>query len=132
MNSPNLLEKRFNSFSPRLNRPPVTIAALLLHGGALAALVLLIVQAWEQAGLFAWSVGLAYIAYDTLLLGFVGAQTLALRRMAAPGRPAGHRPTLAVLIAAHNEAAVLRATVEALLAQAEPPEQIVIADDGSS
>jgi cellulose synthase/poly-beta-1,6-N-acetylglucosamine synthase-like glycosyltransferase len=36
-----------------------------------------------------------------------------------------------VLIAAYDEAAVLPATLHALLAQTEPPEEIVVADDGS-
>ncbi len=35
-------------------------------------------------------------------------------------------------MAAHNESAVLPATLGALLAQADPPDEIVIADDGSS
>lgn len=126
------LETRFNALSPRLNRPPVTLAAVLLHGGALLMLGLLILQAWEQTGIFAWSVGLAYIGYDSLLLVFVGIKTLPLRNLAASPGDGGSRPSLAVLLAAHNEAPVLEATVRALLAQSGPPDIILIADDGST
>jgi len=126
------LEARFNAASPRLNRPPVTAAAVLLHGGALIVLALLLAQAWQANGILAWSVGLAYIGYDTALLAFVGVQSLPLRRSAAPSAAAGPRPSLAVLLAAHNEAPVLEATVSALLGQSDPPDLIVIADDGST
>lgn len=81
--------------------------------------------------LFAWSVGLVYIAYDTALIGFVFVQTLALlKRRAAPAETMP-RPTLGVLVAAHNEASVLPITLRALFAQTEPADLIVIADDGS-
>lgn len=130
--SPSSIEARFNSFSPRLNRPPLTAPALLLHGGALIALAALTMQAWQQAGIFAWSVGLVYLAYDSFLLVFVGVKTLPLRHFSPSSADPGPRPTLAVLIAAHNEAAVLETTVRALMAQAQPPEIILIADDGST
>jgi cellulose synthase/poly-beta-1,6-N-acetylglucosamine synthase-like glycosyltransferase len=42
------------------------------------------------------------------------------------------RPTLAVLIAARNEAPVIVDTVEAVLGQTDPPEQVVVVDDGST
>ena len=132
MTLPSSLEARFNMISPRLNRPPVTLASLLLHGGAVLTLGVLIAQAWEQAGIFAWSVGLAYIAYDTALLLFVGVKTLPLRHFEPPAPDAGERPSLGVLLAAHNEAPVLRATVAALLRQGDPPDLILIADDGST
>lgn len=132
MKTPSSIEARFNAFSPRLNRRPLTLPALLLHGGALLALLILTAQAWGQTGIFAWSVGLVYLAYDTALLLFVGVQTLPLRHF-APARPDdSERPTLAVLVAAHNEASVLEQTVRALLAQQDPPDIILIADDGST
>jgi len=132
MLSPSLLESRFNALSPRLNRPPVTATTVLLHGGALLLLLLLIVEAWMQKGIFAWSVGLTYIAYDTALLAFVGIKTLPLRHARATAASTQHRPTLAVLIAARNEAPVLAATVAALAAQSDPPDIVLIADDGST
>ncbi len=132
MLSPPSIEARFNAFSPRLNRPGFTLASILLHGGALVALVLLTVQAWEQTGILAWSVGLVYLGYDSFLLAFVAIQTFPLRHVAVPPAPPGPEPRLAVLIAAHNEAAVLETTVRALLAQQVPPDIILIADDGST
>jgi len=126
------IEARFNAFSPRLNRRPIAFPAVALHGGALLALVVLTAQAWGQTGIFAWSVGLAYLTYDTVLLIFVGVQTLPLRHFVPRPPDASARPTLAVLIAAHNEAAVLEQTIRALLAQQDPPDIILIADDGST
>lgn len=126
------IEARFNAFSPRLNRRPLTLPALLLHGGALLVLIVLTAQAWQWTGILAWSVGLVYLAYDTALLLFVGVQTLPLRHFAPAQDDGGARPTLAVLVAAHNEAAVLEQTVHALLAQQDPPDIILIADDGST
>lgn len=132
MKTPSSIEARFNAFSPRLNPRPFTLPALLLHGGALLALLVLTAQAWEQPGILAWSVGLVYLAYDTALLVFVGVQTLPLRRFTTAEPVGSIRPTLAVLVAAHNEAAVLEETVRALLAQQDPPDIILIADDGST
>lgn len=126
------LQARFDAFSPRLNRPPLTFASVALHGGALLALVLLTAQAWEQTGILAWSVGLAYLGYDTFLLAFVGSRIWPLAHFSVPPANPGPAPTLAVLIAAHNEAAVLETTVRALLAQQSPPDIILIADDGSA
>lgn len=126
------LETRFRALSPRINRPPLTIATVALHGGALLLLLFLILQAWHRTGIFAWSIGLAYITYDTGLLFFVAIKTFGLRRVAPLPAPPGPRPTLAVLIAAHNEHAVLVATVNALMRQSDPPDIILIADDGSN
>jgi Glycosyl transferase family 2 len=93
--------------------------------------VMLFLLAFGHGGVLAWSVGLAYLAYDAALQLFTAWQ---IRRFAAGDRVADGnvRVGLAVLVAAHNEAAVLPATLAALLAQADPPDEIVIADDGSS
>ncbi|MFZ5704226.1 MAG: glycosyltransferase family 2 protein [Pseudomonadota bacterium] len=132
MKTADTLRNRFLAFSPRLNRRPVTPASVALHGGALLLLVLLTTQAWHQSGVLAWSVGLAYLGYDTLLLMFVGSRIAPLRHLRPTGSPQGKAPDLAVLVAAHNEAAVLETTVHALLRQSSPPDQIWIVDDGSS
>jgi len=80
----------------------------------------------------AWSTGVVYVGYDTLLLGFVFWQTLPLLRRPLPAtNQAGERTTLGAIVAAHNEAAILPATLAALLAQTDPPDAILIADDGS-
>jgi cellulose synthase/poly-beta-1,6-N-acetylglucosamine synthase-like glycosyltransferase len=47
----------------------------------------------------------------------------------ASGAP---RPTLGIIVAAYNEAAVLGVTIDRLLAQDDPPDRILLADDGSS
>ncbi len=107
---------------------------MFIHAVVLALWVLLFALAFRGQGLLAWSVGGAYITYDTLLLAFVGWQT---RRLMKPAQTAHaeqlrEQPTLAVIIAARDEAAVLPVTLAALLAQTDPPDAIVIADDGST
>ncbi|MDE2565273.1 MAG: glycosyltransferase family 2 protein [Burkholderiales bacterium] len=120
--------------SPRYTPPPTPWRSVAIHGAVLALWGALFALAFTRGGLLAWSVGGAYIAYDTVLLAFVGWQARHLLRPAparavqAAGRP-GVR--VAVIVAAHNEAAVLPVTLAALLAQTEPPDEIVIADDGS-
>lgn len=132
MKTADTLSRRFAAFSPRLNRRPITAATVALHGGALLLLILLTIQAWHQSGVLAWSVGLAYLGYDTLLLIFVGSRIAPLRHIRPAGQAEGPPPTLAVLVAAHNEAAVIETTVQALLSQSSPPDQIWIVDDGST
>jgi len=82
-------------------------------------------------GVLAWSVGFAYLAYDTALLAFTGWQ---IRQIGRPAPPAGETTglTVAVVVAAHNELVALPATVSALLDQVQVPDEIVIADDGST
>ena len=102
-------------------------------------------DAFGWPGGLAWAVGYAYLAYDTALLVFTGWQ---LRHIARPGidcpgsdaaptagRDAGLRVAglrVAVIVAAHNELVALPRTLHALLDQTVAPEEIVIADDGSS
>ncbi len=117
--------------SPRYTRPVTPWRAMLIHGGVIALWIVLFARAFGAGGVLAWSVGLAYIGYDTALLLFVFVQTLPLRRpiiAPPPGRPA----TLAVIIAARNEAPGLPGTLDALFAQTQPPATIHIADDGST
>jgi len=118
--------------SSRLAPPPTPLASVAIHAAVLIAWVFLFVLAFSRGGVVAWSVGLAYIAYDTLLQGFVGWHTWRLLRPVVPTPSGGARCSVAVIVAAHDEAAVLPATIAALLAQTDPPDEIVIADDGSS
>jgi cellulose synthase/poly-beta-1,6-N-acetylglucosamine synthase-like glycosyltransferase len=104
---------------------------LLLHGGVLLLWLTLLYQAFYSQGLSFWSTGIAYTVYDTLLLLFVGWHTLVLRQPLPPPAP-GPRPRMGVVVAAYNEAGVLPLTLHAILSQIDAPEQIVIADDGSS
>jgi cellulose synthase/poly-beta-1,6-N-acetylglucosamine synthase-like glycosyltransferase len=83
--------------------------------------------------LFAWSIGIVYVSYDTALLGFVFWRTLELTKChRATAQDGASAVSLGVIVAAHNEAAVLPVTLAALFAQTEPPDLVVIADDGSS
>ena len=120
------------TLSPRFAPPPTPARAVLIHGGVTVLWVLLLLRAFGTGGLLAWSVGLAYVAYDTALLLFVFVQTRPLARPAPAVRQKGALPTLAIVIAAHNEAASLPATLAALDAQTTKPDLICIADDGST
>lgn len=121
--------------SSRLSPPPTPWSSVAIHALVLAVWIGLFALAFSHGGLLAWSVGAAYIAYDTLLQAFVGWHT---RKLVTPS-PAltaaavqSARLRVGVIVAAHNEAAVLPATIAALLAQTDPPDAIVIADDGST
>jgi cellulose synthase/poly-beta-1,6-N-acetylglucosamine synthase-like glycosyltransferase len=91
-------------------------------------------------GVAAWSIGLVYIAYDSLLLGFmvVSSQMAVIRedrkRAAGPALilASTPRPTMTVLICARNERLVLPECLRALAAQTEPAEEIIVLDDGST
>jgi cellulose synthase/poly-beta-1,6-N-acetylglucosamine synthase-like glycosyltransferase len=120
--------------SPRLNPRPVPVISRIIGGGAILLFATLLAQAYFQGGLGAWSVGLAYIGYDTVLLGFTAWH---MRRILTPAPISGqaantHLPTLSVLIAAHNEERAIPVTIDALLRQTDLPDLIVIADDGST
>lgn len=130
--------------------------SLLIHAGLLVLWVLLFAMALSPNGVKAWSVGIAYVSYDTLLLLFVAWHTWALHKGlragdADPARPhppvvrqegkatatsatdpSPMRPALCVLIAAHNEVGALPLTLSALRAQTDAPERIVVVDDGST
>jgi cellulose synthase/poly-beta-1,6-N-acetylglucosamine synthase-like glycosyltransferase len=105
----------------------------VLYTAIVALWLAAIAKAFVGEGLFAWSVGVAYIAYDGCLLAFVAWQALALWRRPESGPPCpAARPTVGVIIAAYNEASALEATIEALLRQSDPPDRIWLADDGST
>jgi cellulose synthase/poly-beta-1,6-N-acetylglucosamine synthase-like glycosyltransferase len=117
--------------SPRFEPPPTPLASVLVHGSVLALWLLLFAASFRLGGVLAWGVGIAYIAYDTALLLFVAWQARRLLRPAPPV-PEGRKASLGVIVAAHNEVAALPLTLDALLRQTDPPDCIVIADDGSS
>jgi cellulose synthase/poly-beta-1,6-N-acetylglucosamine synthase-like glycosyltransferase len=102
-----------------------------IHGFVLVLWIFLFARAFGGSGVLAWAVGIVYVAYDTALQIFVFIKTLPLRKAAAPAPPPLLRPSLGVLVAAHNEAAILPKTLAALFAQTDPPEKIFIVDDGS-
>ncbi len=126
------LEQAFANASPRRHRIGTPWPSAVIHASVLLLWVALFLRAFAGSrGLFAWSAGIVYVGYDTVLLAFVFLQTFALIR---PPRAASaaSRKTLGIIVAAHNEAAVLPATIAALYAQADPPDEICIADDGST
>ena len=125
------LNQALKAASPRLSPPPTPLRAVLIHGSVMAIWVLLFARAFVIDNVFAWSAGIVYVTYDTALLLFVFWQTLALLKpKAAPA--AYERRSLGVIVAAHNEADVLPMTLAALAAQTDAPDEIIIADDGSS
>ncbi len=105
---------------------------MVIHLVVLAGWVALFLNAFGRGGLFAWSVGLAYLGYDAVLVAFTAWHIRGLTAVVDPRHGAPANLSLAVLVAVHNEAAVLPATVAALLGQDDPPDEIVIADDGST
>ncbi len=131
-----LLRARLHAASPRYAPPPTPLRSHLIHGAVLMLWVALFAMVFRFSGVLVWSVGVVYVAYDTVLLAFVFWQTLGLAKLALPAaavKAGTHAPvTLGVIVAAHNEAAVLPVTLSALLSQAQPPDEIVIADDGST
>lgn len=124
------LEAAFSRASPRLN--PRRAAPLGVGVFALAAIfwIVAIVAAFRGEGLLAFAVGVASIVYDFTQLFFVAVQARKLFK-AAPPPPPPPPLTLSVIVAAYDEARALPGTLDALLAQTSPADQIVIADDGS-
>ena len=122
----------FAAQSPRQVRRETSVLAWLIYAGVFLFWIALTVAAFVAEGVFAWSIGIAYIAYDTLLVFFVASRIAILRRPA--GLPVAEQedvPTIAVIVAAWNEATALPPTINALFAQDDLPDLIVIADDGS-
>jgi cellulose synthase/poly-beta-1,6-N-acetylglucosamine synthase-like glycosyltransferase len=118
--------------SPRLTPRRVPLMSHIINGAALLLFIALVAQAFFRTGLASWSVGLVYIAYDTFLLIFTAQRTWRLMTPAPSPVPSASRPTLGVIVAAHNEAGVLGVTIDRLINQGDPPDIILIADDGSS
>jgi cellulose synthase/poly-beta-1,6-N-acetylglucosamine synthase-like glycosyltransferase len=129
----NDLSRAFELQSPRLRPRPVPLASRLIGAVPPVLFVALIAQAFFRQGVAAWGVGIVYILYDTALLAFTAWKILPLRRSPVPSTPGTlSRPTMAVIVAAHNEAAVLGITIDTLAQQSDPPDLILLADDGST
>ena len=128
--------------------PPVFAASFpvrslrwpLLFGTVLGLLIFSLYAGFAFRGVAAWLVGLIYISYDTVLLGFMvissrNAVRQQERDLAAAKQhpaPAGPRPTLTVLICARNERLVLPECLRDLRRQTEPADEILVIDDGST
>ena len=126
------LTRIFAAQSPRLSPRPVPLASRLIGIAAPSVFILLLIQAFLRQGLAVWSVGIAYILYDTMLLVFTAWQIRDLGQPPAPAARTQPAPSLGIIVAARNEAGVIRLTIDRLLSQDQPPEVILIADDGST
>ena len=124
------LERAFDAALPRLTLASTPWASLVIHASVAVAAAALLACACLAHGLAAWAVGLAYVGWDVAMMTIVVLATLPLRR-ARQATTGEERPTLGVLVAAHDEAAALPLTLRALLAQTDPPDLILVADDGS-
>ena len=131
----NMMSHTFALQSPRLHPRAVGLASRLMSVVPLVLFGALTVQSFFRIGLLGWSVGIAYILYDTALLGFTALQIRPLAKGPPPLpllQPGAARPSMGVIVAAHNEAPVLGVTIDGIAAQESPPELILLADDGSS
>lgn len=129
------LREALAAASPRINPRKGTWQSAVIHGSVTALWLLLFARAFFLHGALAWSTGIAYVLYDTLLLAFVTVKTWPLIRRSLPAHrsvDSATLPSMGVIVAAHNEAGVLPVTLAALLRQTHGPAQIVIADDGST
>ena len=124
------MEETLTRKSPRISPRPVPAISVFICACVVALFFLLLLPAFYRQNLAAWSLGVAYVLYDTFLLGFTAVQINKLRQTFS-NTPA-RRPTLSVIVAAHNEASVLGTTITHLRKQQDPPDLIVIADDGST
>jgi len=125
------LARTFAKQSPRLNPRRVGWPSRAISALVYVAFVALVVQAFLRQGILVWSVGVAYILYDTALLIFTAIEIWPLRHGATVPAIDGAAPSLAVIVAARNEAAVIDVTIDRLAAQDGAPDLILIADDGS-
>ncbi len=103
----------------------------LLFVLCVVALPLSLYLSFVLTGPLAWLAGLLYILYDTVLLAFVARRILRVLREPPTAKPA-RRISLAVLVAARNEADGILPCLRALRAQTEPADSVLVVDDGST
>jgi cellulose synthase/poly-beta-1,6-N-acetylglucosamine synthase-like glycosyltransferase len=117
--------------SPRFSPPPTPVRAVAIHAAVTLLWVALFARAFVANNVFAWSAGIAYVSYDTVLLLFVFCLSLRLYRRMPAAAPQG-RVTVGVIVASYNEARVLPVVLAALRGQVDAPDEVIIADDGST
>jgi cellulose synthase/poly-beta-1,6-N-acetylglucosamine synthase-like glycosyltransferase len=128
------LKAAFAAASPRVTPRPVKLPSLLIYLAVVVLWGLLFSRSFWLDNIWAWSAGIVYILYDTVLMLVVVRQTAPLHwaeKMTLPIAPAATRPSLAIIIAAHNEASNLPKALAAIQRQTDPPDVVWIADDGS-
>ena len=120
--------------TPQLPKPTATFRWLLY--GAAVLLVASLVAGFLLPVPWAWSIGFIYIFYDTWLLGSMVRASRRAVLSASPDSGVANRMleplSMAVLVAFRDERIVLPQTIDALLAQSERAEAIVLVDDGST
>jgi len=102
-----------------------------LFGAVAAVLVGGIVLGFAGRGPWAWTIGLAYIAYDSWLLLFMVLESQRALREGAHAAVSDLPSRLTVVISARNERTVLPACLAALHAQTAPVDEVLVVDDGS-
>lgn len=127
------LDRTFDLLSPRVRPRPTPLASFAVNGAAMSLFILLLVQSLAHPGtLGAWSIGFAYVLYDTGLLVFTALHIRRLGREQPAAALQTEHPTLGIIVAAYNEAGVIGVTIDRLVAQGDPPDLILLADDGST
>lgn len=106
----------------------------ILFALVLCSWLVTVAGVWLLDGLLVWAAGLLYVVYDAALLTFVAYKTRALHVNSAPcDRPEAVSPvSIAIIIAARNERAMLPRTVRAALAQLAQGDQVLVMDNGST
>jgi poly-beta-1,6-N-acetyl-D-glucosamine synthase len=79
----------------------------------------------------AFIIGVAVVNLIRMMVYLVGADLYTIRRALAD-KGVSYRPTVSLVVPAHNEAAVIEATLTCLLKLDYAPLQIILADDGST
>jgi cellulose synthase/poly-beta-1,6-N-acetylglucosamine synthase-like glycosyltransferase len=128
------LQASFAAASPRITPRRMPFISLMIYVAVLALWALLFGRSLFLNSIWAWSAGMVYIAYDTVLMLYVVWQTLPLafaKRVAPVVVAITSRPSIGILIAAHNEALNLPEALAAIGRQSDAPDLILIADDGS-
>ena len=83
------LDRALAAASPRLSPVPTPVSSIAIHVVVAMLWVLLCSRAFIADNLFAWSAGLAYVGYDTILIALVFVKTLPLLRPVAADRTDG-------------------------------------------
>ncbi|HQT82188.1 MAG: glycosyl transferase [Ferrovum sp. 37-45-19] len=130
----NPLDVAFNRCSPRLLPRKAPVFSYLLTFGVTLLWLGLLSRAFASHSLLAWSAGIVYVSYDTLLIILITLTSLPLILHKRPQLHAAPLKNLSVgvIVPAFNEAPVLVRTLKALIQQKSPADKIILADDGST
>lgn len=126
-----------SAVAPSLARPRRTPFAGIIVLGAAAMLTsgFLLLGLFSLIGV-AWAAGCGLLLYDAALLGYtvhrVRRAGVIEGEIRPPVKTARRSPSVTVILAAYNEAAILPEAIDRLRHQSDPPEAIIIADDGST